>query len=104
MIQQLVIDAIKNNIINRYSEFSSPISRSEFWKFMLVEHLLFGFIIAVLGLLSENSALYVYMVAIAFAVWVVAFMALTLPNLGAMVCRLRDTNTSEWLLLLVFIP
>ena len=104
MIRQLVIDTIKENIMDRYCEFSGTVSRSAFWKFMLVEHLLFGFIIAVLGLLSENSALYVYMVAIAFAVWVVAFMALTLPNLGAMVCRLRDTNTSEWLLLLVFIP
>ena len=104
MIRQLVIDTIKENIMDRYCEFSGTISRSAFWKFMLVEHLLFGFIIAVLGLLSENSAFYVYMVAIAFAVWVVAFMALTLPNLGAMVCRLRDTNTSEWLLLLVFIP
>ena len=104
MIRQLVIDTIKENIMDRYCEFSGTISRRVFWKFMLVEHLLFGFIIAVLGLLSENSALYVYMVAIAFAVWVVAFMALTLPNLGAMVCRLRDTNTSEWLLLLAFIP
>ena len=31
-------------------------------------------------------------------------MALTLPNLGAMVRRLHDTNNSEWLLLLGFIP
>lgn len=104
MIRQLVIDTIKENIMDRYCEFSGTISRSAFWKFMLVEHLLFGFIIAVLGLLSENSALYVYMVAIAFAVWVVAFMALTLPNLGAIICRFRDTNTSAWLLLLVLIP
>ena len=43
--------------MDRYCEFSGTISRSAFWKFMLVEHLLFGFIIAVLGLLSENSAL-----------------------------------------------
>ena len=57
MIRQLVIDTIKENIMDRYCEFSGTISRSAFWKFMLVEHLLFGFIIAVLGLLSENSAL-----------------------------------------------
>ena len=71
MIRQLVIDTIKENIMDRYCEFSGTISRSAFWKFMLVEHLLFGFIIAVLGLLSENSALYVYMVAIVFAVCVI---------------------------------
>ena len=104
MIQQLVIDAIKNNIINRYSEFSSTISRSEFWKFILVEAFLFGICVAILGLLSLNSALYMYMMALFFAICTVSIMSLTLPNLGAIICRFRDTNTSAWLLLLVLIP
>lgn len=104
MIQQLVIDAIKNNIINRYSEFSSTISRSEFWKFILVEAFLFGICVAILGLLSLNSALYMYMMALFFAICTVSIMILTLPNLGAIICRFRDTNTSAWLLLLVLIP
>lgn len=104
MIQQLVINAIKKNIINRYSEFSSTISRSEFWKFILVEAFLFGICVAILGLLSLNSALYMYMMALFFAICTVSIMSLTLPNLGAIICRFRDTNTSAWLLLLVLIP
>ena len=104
MIRQLVIDTIKDNIINRYCDFSGTISRGAFWRFMLVEHLIVGICLAVLGLLSLHSALFIYTIGIVFALWFISIMALTLPNLGAMVRRLHDTNNSEWLLLLGFIP
>ena len=104
MIRQLVIDTIKDNIIDRYCDFSGTISRGAFWRFMLVEHLIVGVCLAVLGLLSLHSALFIYTVGIVFALWFISLMALTLPNLGAMVRRLHDTNNSEWLLLLGFIP
>lgn len=104
MIRQLVIDTIKDNIIDRYCDFSGTISRGAFWRFMLVEHLIVGVGLAVLGLLSLHSALFVYTIGIVFALWFISIMALTLPNLGAMVRRLHDTNNSEWLLLLGFIP
>ena len=67
---------------------------------MLVEHLIVGVCLAVLGLLSLHSALFIYTIGIVFALWFISIMALTLPNLGAMVRRLHDTNNSEWLLLL----
>lgn len=104
MIRQLVIDTIKDNIIDRYCDFSGTISRGAFWRFMLVEHLIVGVCLAVLGLLSLHSALFIYIIGIVFALWFISIMALTLPNLGAMVRRLHDTNNSEWLLLLGFIP
>lgn len=104
MIRQLVIDTIKDNIIDRYCDFSGTISRGAFWRFMLVEHLIVGVCFAVLGLLSLYSALFIYTIGIVFALWFISIMALTLPNLGAMVRRLHDTNNSEWLLLLGFIP
>lgn len=104
MIRQLVIDTIKDNIIDRYCDFSGTISRGAFWRFMLVEHLMIGVCLTVLGLLSLHSALFVYTIGIAFALWFISIMALTLPNLGAMVRRLHDTNNSEWVLLLGFIP
>ncbi|MFR5558804.1 MAG: DUF805 domain-containing protein [Veillonella atypica] len=100
MIRQLVIDTIKDNIIDRYCDFSGTISRGAFWRFMLVEHLIVGVCLAVLGLLSLHSALFIYTIGIVFALWFISIMALTLPNLGAMVRRLHDTNNSEWLLLL----
>lgn len=104
MIRQLVIDTIKDNIIDRYCDFSGTISRGAFWRFMLVEHLIVGMCLAVLGLLSLHSALFIYTIGIVFALWFISIMALTLPNLGAMVRRLHDTNNSEWLLLLGLIP
>lgn len=104
MIRQLIIDTIKDNIIDRYCDFSGTISRGAFWRFMLVEHLIVGVGLAVLGLLSLHSALFIYTIGIVFALWFISIMALTLPNLGAMVRRLHDTNNSEWLLLLGFIP
>ena len=104
MIRQLVIDTIKDNIIDRYCDFSGTISRGAFWRFMLVEHLIVGVCLAVLGLLSLHSALFIYTIGIVFALWFISIMALTLPNLGAMVRRLHDTNNSEWLLLLGVIP
>ena len=104
MIRQLVIDTIKDNIIDRYCDFSGTISRGAFWRFMLVEHLIVGVCLAVLGLLSLHSALFIYTIGIVFALWFISIMALTLPNLGAMARRLHDTNNSEWLLLLGFIP
>ena len=60
MIRQLVIDTIKDNIIDRYCDFSGTISRGALWRFMLVEHLIVGVCLAVLGLLSLHSALFIY--------------------------------------------
>lgn len=104
MIQQLVIDTIKDNIRDQYCNFSGRISRGAFWRFILVEHLIIGVCLAILGLLSLYSALYIYTIGIAFALWFISIIGLTLPNLGAMVRRLHDTNNSEWLLLLGCIP
>ena len=64
MIRQLVIDTIKDNIIDRYCDFSGTISRGAFWRFMLVEHLIVGMCLAVLGLLSLHSALFIYTIGI----------------------------------------
>ena len=98
MIRQLVIDTIKDNIIDRYCDFSGTISQGAFWRFMLVEHLIVGVCLAVLGLLSLYSALFIYTIGIVFcAVVYFDYGSLHLPNLGAMVRRLHDTNNSEWL-------
>ena len=72
---------------------------AHFGDLLLVEHLIVGVCLAVLGLLSLHSALFIYTIGIVFALWFISIMALTLPNLGAMVRRLHDTNNSEWLLL-----
>ena len=77
MIRQLVIDTIKDNIIDRYCDFSGTISRGAFWRFMLVEHLIVGVCLAVLGLLSLYSALFIYTIGIVFALWFISIMALT---------------------------
>ena len=75
MIRQLVIDTIKDNIIDRYCDFSGTISRGAFWRFMLVEHLIVGVFLAVLGLLSLHSALFIYTIGIVFALWFISIMA-----------------------------
>ena len=84
--------------------FLAPFLGAHFGDLCSFEHLIVGVCLAVLGLLSLYSALFIYTIGIVFALWFISIMALTLPNLGAMVRRLHDTNNSEWLLLLGFIP
>jgi len=81
--------------LRRYAEFTGRSRRREYWSFLLLQ--LVAIIVGFL-LIGESASA---PLAVAF---VVAMLALVVPNLAVAVRRLHDSDKSGWLLLVYFIP
>lgn len=106
-------DAVRKCFKN-YATFDGRASRSEFWWFYL-----FSVIVAVVGYVpflillligsaaSDGSALaaiFLTLMVIWVIVWVLAELALVIPQLAVGCRRLHDRGMSGWMQLLLLVP
>lgn len=103
-MKQYIYNSIKSNFINHYANFSGTLGRGLFWQFLFVLWLLNSLWFVVLGALSNVEHMYMYSIATACGLGVISISLSTLPILGAVARRLRDTNNSPWILLVLLIP
>jgi uncharacterized membrane protein YhaH (DUF805 family) len=95
------MDIFRDVLKHKYSTFTGRARRAEYWWFTLIVTgiAILGSIIAlILSSISEPLGF------TAFAVLVLAYLAILIPALALSVRRLHDTNKSGWFLLLSIVP
>lgn len=89
---------------SKYSTFNGRASRSEYWKFALI-NLGIEIGLLILSALSGNgggiSSVISSISSIAYVVWILAAF---IPNLALLVRRLHDTDHSGWFYWIALIP
>lgn len=94
-INKYFIDVIKK----QYVDFQGRATRTQYWMFVLFQSIVF-IVISILAAIGGDSILG----TIFGIVYVIAYLAVLLPNLAISVRRLHDTDRSGWWLLISFIP
>lgn len=85
-----MIDTFKNEVINRYTDFSGKTNRKDFWMTILACFVL-GLVLGVVsGILGKLGTLLTGLV----------YLALIIPSLAIEVRRLHSIDKSGWWLLL----
>lgn len=99
------MEEFKNNFLNvvqnNYINFNGRARRKEFWQYIavvIVLNAIAGIVAQILGVIGSVGTTLGMIVAGAVG------LGLLLPNIGAAVRRLHDTNKSGWFLLLILVP
>ena len=82
-----------SDAFSKYVTFTGRSSRSAYWWFYL-----FGLIVVLAALIID------YLIGTYPIIYVVATLALLLPNLAVLVRRLHDSGHSAWWLLIALVP
>jgi uncharacterized membrane protein YhaH (DUF805 family) len=82
-----------SDAFSKYVTFSGRSSRSAYWWFYL-----FGLLVVIAALIID------YAIGTYPIIYVVATLALLLPNLAVLVRRLHDSGHSGWWILIALIP
>jgi uncharacterized membrane protein YhaH (DUF805 family) len=97
-----MVDWWKKAVLKNYANFSGRARRSEYWYFVLFNLLLIVpfYIVAIVGLTSDNSALSV----LGMIVYCIVGLGTLIPGLAVAVRRLHDLNKSGWYYFVALIP
>ncbi|MDX1462312.1 MAG: DUF805 domain-containing protein [Marinirhabdus sp.] len=105
--QYTMVDWWKKVVIDNYANFDGRARRSEYWYFSLLNILItvvFGFILVVMGALSDRAGEPPVTFYLVLMVLALAYLMLLLPSIAVAVRRLHDTDKSGWWYLLGVIP